>query len=266
MSNFFTLPDAHVSLFQRGRVRVTGLRLAAPDFMAGLRAVYVTDVHLRASTPEAWLTALLAQVADLRPDLLLLGGDYGESVPQQQRFFAALAALPRPRLGIYGVAGNNDREDFADPAALRACMARGGAQLLLNERVRLPLAGGVLDLAGLDEEHNGCPRLPAGFGGSGGGVYRLLLQHMPRWPERHADLILAGHTHGGQLNFLGLTPFSVGFERFGYAATKGVHRRDGMTLVVSRGLGYSRLPLRVGAYPEFHVLDFAPAAGVGENC
>ena len=258
MSNFYTRPDWHISFFQRGRIRVSPLRLEAPAFLDGLRAVYVADVHLRRSIPDAWLESLLRQIAALAPDLLLLGGDYGEAPDQQERFFAAVGSQARPRLGSFGVPGNNDREQYPDLDGLRAVMARGGVRLLLNEHVLLPVNGQLLAIAGIDEEKHGEPQSLRALSGCDRASYRLLLAHMPLWPEIRADLILSGHTHGGQLNFLGLTPFSIGFEAIGrYPLVKGVAERDGATLLVSRGLGYSRLPLRVGAYPEIHVIDFA---------
>ena len=256
MSLFFTRPDAHISLFHWGRIRVSGLRVPAPSYLEGVRAVYVADVHLRAGIPDRWLKSLLGQIAAEAPDLLLLGGDYGESPEQQRRFFAALGDALRPPLGAFGVPGNNDRECFPEPDDLRACMARGGVRLLLNECALLPREGGTLMISGVDEEKYGCPRPDVAVPDCPGPVYRLLLEHMPRWPQPPVDLALAGHTHGGQLNALGLTPFSVGFEAVGYAAVKGVVRRGGTTLLVSRGIGYSRLPLRVGVYPEIHRIEF----------
>ena len=260
MSVFFTRPDAHVSLFYRGRVRQSVLRVSAPAALAGARAVYLADVHLRARTPDAWLDGLLAEIGKLRPDLLLLGGDYAETPAQERRFFTALGACCRPPCGAYGVVGNNDREGFPEIADLRACMAAGGVRLLLNERLTVPVRGGRLAICGIDEEKHGEPQRENLFAGCEGADLRLLLEHMPRWPEESADLVLAGHTHGGQLNFLGLTPFSVGFEGT-YPVVRGAARQGGTTLLVTRGLGYSRLPLRVGVYPEYHVIEFVGGAG-----
>ncbi len=258
MSNFYTRPDWHISFFQRGRIRVSPLRLEAPAFLDGLRAVFVADVHLRRSIPDAWLEGLLRQIAALAPDLLLLGGDYSESPDQQERFFAALGRQARPRLGSFGVLGNNDREQYPDPGDLRAVMARSGVRLLLNEHALLPVNGQLLAIAGVDEEKYGEPQSFRVLSDCARADYRVLLAHMPLWPDAPADLILSGHTHGGQLNFLGLTPYSIGFEAMErYPLVKGVAEKDGATLLVSRGLGYSRLPLRVGAYPEIHVIDFA---------
>ncbi len=256
MNAMIVKPDCHISFFHMGRVRLSKLTVSAPEFMRGLRAVFVSDVHLRRSEPEARLDALMEQIRQAEPHILLLGGDYGEGVDQQERFFRALAATPLPLLGRWGVLGNNDREFFQEPGKLRAIMAEAGARLLINEWEALPLeGGGTLAIGGTDEKRHGTIRENRLFAGCAPGAYRVMLSHYPFWPRVRADLILSGHTHGGQLNFLGLNPFTVGFEER-YPIIKDSAEKDGATLLVSRGIGYSRLPLRVGAYPEIHLIEF----------
>lgn len=260
----FTRPDRHISFFHLGRIRLETLRVPAPAPLDGLRAAFLSDVHLRPIVPDRWLEALMGRIAGLKPDLLFLGGDYAESVPQEERFFAALSTLPPPPLGCFGVTGNNDSRLFPEPEALRACMARGGARLLLNEHARVPVSGGTLAVAGLDDERDGGdPRPELALAGCEGADYRVLLTHPPRWPQPRAELILSGHTHGGQLNLLGFTPYTVGYEGNHFPLIKGVARRDGMTLLVSRGIGYSRLPVRVGAWPEIHLIEFTAPEKLG---
>ena len=252
-----TPPEAHISLFHWGRIRVRTERIAAPAFLRGFRAAFVTDVHLRRTTPDRWLDALIDQIRALRPDILLLGGDYGEGLDQQKRFFAALTRLKTPPYGCFGVCGNNEPPLYPDLGALRGEMARGGARLLLNEHALVRLPGGTLVVAGVDDGKLGQPRPGLALRRCEGADYRILLTHAPRWPERRAELILAGHTHGGQFNVCGITPFTFGFEGNAYPLIRGRAERDGMTLLVSAGLGYSRLPLRLGVRPELHLLEFA---------
>ena len=257
VSGFFLRPDAYISIGQPGRVRVSELTVRAPEHMAGLRAVFLSDVHLWRGASDAWLRALMAQIESARADVLLLGGDYAERPAQQRRFFEAIGGLPRPRLGAYAVLGNNDSECFSEAGQLRRLAAQNGVRLLVNEREVLSLPGGRLAIAGLDEEKHGRPNTKRLFDGCGPGAYRLLLSHFPRWPAAHADLVLCGHTHGGQFNLFGITPFSVGFENCGYALVRGVETRAGTTLLVSRGLGCSRIPLRIGVFPEIHLVHFS---------
>lgn len=257
MSSILTRPDAHISFGFCGRIRTTVHEQAAPDFMQGVRALFVTDVHLRASASDAWLERLMGAIASAQPDLLLLGGDYGESVDQQERFFRAIAALPAFPLGAFGVVGNNDRERFPDPGKLRALMAKSGVKMLLNEAAVVNVGSGILAIGGVDELKYGHPRTKGLFDRCPGSAYRLLVSHHPLWPETHADLILAGHTHGGQLNAFGFTPYSVGYESNAHPCIKGVCKKDDMVMLVSRGIGYSSIPFRVGAFPEVNLCIFA---------
>ena len=226
------------------RVPISG----APAFMHGLRILFVSDVHLRSGVSDAKLHALLSLIAAQRADLLLLGGDYAESERDCIRFFDALRGLSHP-LGAFGVPGNNDHH--GDLAAL---MARGNVQLLRNRSISLPLPGGLLQIGGSDEHHRGSPLRGEIFSREG---YRILLSHFPAPTPCAADLMLSGHTHGGQVNFLGLTPYSFGFEAlFRLHAVRGLHKIGGMQLAVCSGIGVSKFPLRLGAGPEILLVEF----------
>ncbi len=220
----------------------------APAFLRGLKLLFVSDVHLRRCVSDAKLAALIRLIAAQKADLLLLGGDYGEGTDQCARFFRALSHLRCP-LGIFGVPGNND-----DPALLEKDMRHAGAVLLKNRTVSVALPGGRLEIGGCDDYLKGAPRTEGLFSG---GDYRILLSHQPVQPDCACDLMLSGHTHGGQMNFFGLTPYSVGFEhRLKQLAVRGLHRISGMNLAVCNGIGVSRIPLRFGARAEILLAEF----------
>jgi len=259
----FSKPDLYISGCGHLKATVTEHRIGgAPAFMRGLRALFVSDVHVRPNTTRAELDALVDRIAGASPQLLLLGGDYSDFAEDCVRFFKALGRLVFP-LGAYGVLGNNDAEAWAGRLkALRKTMAQAGCRLLVNASVDIPLAGGKLCVGGIDEHLYGQAHVDRLWSGAGNGArYRILLSHYPVLPEARPDLMLSGHTHGGQFNLLGLTPFAIGFERFGQphrasAAISGLHDVGGMKLLVSKGVGASRLQLRVGVRPEINLLLF----------
>ena len=247
-----TLPDRdlRVGFFpqpQTIRLRIEG----APAHMQPLRALFFSDVHLRRCVSDAQLDALVEQIAALKPSLLLLGGDYAESEADCVRFFRALARVRAP-LGAYAVPGNNDR---MATDALRQTMAEAGVALLINENRRIELPGGALEIGGCDDHKYGLPDTRSRFRESN--AYRILLSHFPCAPDCDCDLMLSGHTHGGQCNLLGCTPYTLGFERrYHLLALRGLHARGGMRLLVGNGIGVSRLPLRIGAQPQIYLLEF----------
>ena len=232
--------------------KVSRLELAAPEWLRGKRLLFVADVHLRRSVDDARLDALIGRIAGVGADMLLLGGDYAESEEDCCRFFRALGRLRFP-LGAFGVLGNNDRMDHEQ---LRKRMGDAGVTLLVNEARSVRLPGGELVIGGCDEHKRGEPRTANLFPRGGG--YRVLLSHYPAPPECDCELMLCGHTHAGQFRLLGLTPYSLGFERkYRLMGLEGLHKIGDMNLVVSAGIGASKLPLRLNAEPEMCSIEFS---------
>ena len=253
MKLFYTRPDRyfHLGTFpapQLERVRIGG----APEWLCGTRLLFVCDVHLRRGVNDARLNALIDQIASAGADMLLLGGDYAESPEDCQRFFQALKRVSFP-LGAFAVPGNNDAESAPN---LHKIAADANVALLCNETRRVALPDGALEIGGCDEHKYGNPQTEGLF--SGDGAYRILLSHYPAVPDCECDLMLSGHTHAGQLNFLGLTPYSVGAEhRYRLMAVRGLHGIGQMRLFVGNGIGVSKFPLRVGAEPRITLLEFS---------
>ena len=195
------------------------------------------------------MEALLARVAALGADIVCIGGDFAEdeeSLARLLRFFPLLS----PPLGVYACLGNNDRElpGFAQ-------MLAGHAHLLVNESVFLE----GLRLGGVDERKHGHPRPEAVFPHDGASA-RVLLAHYPVVCDFGAgarpDLQLSGHTHGGQFNMLGISPYTFFFEPFSHAWISGECTLGGVRTIVSNGIGMSRVTLRVGAPPQVHCIRF----------
>lgn len=259
----FSRPDRYLARCGHLDAVVTDNRISgAPPFMRGLRALFVTDTHVLKRTTQADLDAFMDRIAALEPQILLLGGDYSDTAEGCVRFFKSLCRLSFP-LGCYGVLGNNDDEAWTNRGKrLRGVMAEGGCRLLVNQFCDIAYNGGVIRLGGADDHRYGHPRGSAvGGAHKASDCYRILLSHYPIMPERKPDLMLCGHTHGGQFNLFGITPFTIGFERIKLnhrptLAVSGLHDIDGMKLLVSKGVGASRLQLRVDVQPEINQIIF----------
>jgi uncharacterized protein len=225
-----------------------------------LRVALLTDMH----GPHNWIDQdqMLAEVGRFRPDLVCIVGDAVDrrgDEPLVRRY----EDLPA-RLGKYATLGNWEYQGECNLGRLRREYDRAGVRLLVNERLRLDGgAGGPVDLVGLDDWRAGTPdfTLVAGLpAASPEDVRAVVLSHCPvgfdsviRLANR-PTAVLAGHTHGGQIAPMGLAlVLPEGSGRY----VKGLYRsRDGVHgMYVSRGLGNSGPPFRIGSPPELALLE-----------
>ncbi|MBR6767422.1 MAG: metallophosphoesterase [Clostridia bacterium] len=233
----------------------------APGFMRNIRAVFISDLHVTNRTTSEHMQKLADSINSLRPDILLMGGDYADKQEDAIRFYKSLRSVKAP-LGKYAAIGNNDGEDWEGYEQVRKAMGENGIELLVNESKSIPVDGGTICVAGVDEPKHGAPDYAGLYPEAPTeGVYRILLSHFPQVPRVLPDLMLSGHTHGGQFNAFGITPFTIGFERIMdneefSDAIAGLHDMDGAKLLVSKGVGASRLQLRIGVRPEIYDLRF----------
>ena len=253
--------------FERAQLcRLTvGTRCAA---FYSRRALLLTDVHLGPFFSDTCLDRLLRQAAALRPDLVLLGGDYAENEALEELFFRRFSQALCPPLGTFAVMGNNDLENFGcDGARFCALARRYGVVPLINQTEEIRVEGGRMLVAGLDDLKHGHPAGPL-FSGAREDDLCLLLAHYPHLAYTHLgecarkpDLMLCGHTHGGQFNILGLTPYSFwGFENLSFGRrmrlVSGLNTHEGVPVLVSNGIGTSRLPFRIGVPAQMHLIFF----------
>ncbi|MET0371455.1 MAG: metallophosphoesterase [Sphingobium sp.] len=227
----------------------------------------ITDTHLSGpdNSPER-LARIVAQVNALKPDLILLGGDYvgdakGGATYDARAAIAPFAGLRAP-LGVIAVLGNHDSRSPKNRVALsrpdwRAAFARMGITMLDDEAERR----GPLAIGGLRDIYTGRPDIPATLAAMhrvGGAP--LLLTHgpdpFPLLPDQPM-LVLAGHTHCGQMAF----PF-VGIvyvpSRYETRYACGVYREGAKAMLVSAGIGTSGLPIRMLAPPDIWLATIKP--------
>jgi hypothetical protein len=250
------------------RLEVTCTELFPPRLPAawdGLRLLFLTDPHVWAwSLREELLLALVESEAP--PELLIWGGDFigcPEGVEGALKLVRAIAArFPGvPALAVPGNAehkiGQKRRE------ALYAGLHEAGVRLLVNENIELSLRGEAITVAGCDDAYYGWADLEKTFEGAPKDRFTLLLSHSPQVAALvadKADLMLSGHTHGGQvrLPLYGAVktqnPLSrrldLGvFDRERLASVLGRDPGGEMLTFIGRGIGVATLP---------HVAWFAP--------
>jgi len=222
-----------------------------PDGVPPLRIAYASDFHAGPLTDRAVLEAACAELRELAPDLLLLGGDFVTGDPNELGWLARRLGSIHARLGRFAVLGNHDRWSGVGPVVRQ--LEGAGIRVLVNANQRLPAPYDGVWVCGLDDHWSGWPDVPAALHGADG--VRVVLMHAPSGlldlGDERFDLALCGHTHGGQLALPGGYPIVVPQGRLSRRYARGrftVSR--GATLVVSVGVGCVVLPLRTFAQPE----------------
>ncbi|WP_227768009.1 metallophosphoesterase [Hymenobacter sp. 15J16-1T3B] len=216
----------------------------------GLRVVQLADLHLQ--RVHAGLRALCRELSALQPDLILFTGDAVDRADKLPELAHLLGLLPAATPKI-AVLGNWEYWGRVDPRALARLYAAHGGRLLVNESVTLPLGRHTVAITGLDDLLGGRPDYERALQSFQPADRHLVLTHCPEHADTirasyqaqpPIDLILSGHTHGGQVNLLGFAPLRPpGSGRY----VRGWYAEQLPPLFVSRGIGTSVLPLRLGA-------------------
>jgi predicted MPP superfamily phosphohydrolase len=231
--------------------RVTDLTVPVRDLPAdleGFTLVQLSDIHLGAIVGRRRLERIVGRVNDLAADLIVITGDLiDEDAAGLQELIEPLRRL-EARHGVMAVTGNH--EFYAGVSAASDLMDAASIRLLRNEATRLP--GGLM-IYGVDDPQGavmgrGRVALTDVIGPEAREAPSVLLYHQPVGFDVAAslgvDLVLSGHTHGGQL-----WPLSL-FTRIFYPRWTGHHVLGDSHLYVSAGTGTWGPPMRVGAPPE----------------
>jgi uncharacterized protein len=237
---------------ERHRVRLEERPLPVaglPAALDGLRVGLITDVHLSRMVPAEDIARAVELLGAARPDVIALGGDYvtDADVTRATPVAELLAPLASAPMGAFAVLGNHD-DDRVVPAALAA----RGFTVLKDQRTRVVLRGETVDVVGLRYWTRRLPEITRVV--KGAGPTTIMLAHDPRRLREAAtldvQLVLAGHTHGGQVVLPGVG--AVAARRFPVVSGEGA---DGnCTLFVSRGVGTVFVPVRINCPPEVSVL------------
>jgi predicted MPP superfamily phosphohydrolase len=256
-------------------LEVTRLTLPLPRLPEDLRGFtigHLSDMHLRGNAASRRLAErACAELLALRPELICLSGDVVDHAEFLAEGIELLRRLAAP-LGVFLVLGNHDcdatMEDFlaGNPACdhaqelWREALRATDVTLLDNEARALEVRGRRAVLVGIGDLCAGQDDLPAALREAPAGDLRLLLCHSPDaidLPEAEwADLVMAGHTHGGQMQIPGIGAVWAPVWRLRHRAS-GLLRLGQTLLFVSRGLS-SGLPARINCRPQVALLELVP--------
>jgi uncharacterized protein len=239
-----------------------------PDSFHGYRIVQLSDIHLDEYTEPFFLERIVHKVNTLAPDLVLVTGDFithGSltfitSRHAIRRCAEILTTLTAPLR--YGCLGNHDVA--FDAATVINTLHAHGTPVLVNQYLPIERKGDRLWLCAVDDPGTSYPNLDRALPEEPDGPV-ILLAHEPDYADdvvAHprgplVDLMLSGHSHGGQIRlpFLGPLILPPMAEKY----PEGHYHFERMQLYVNRGLGTVGLPLRLNCPPEITLITLNPA-------
>ncbi|MEP3050076.1 MAG: metallophosphoesterase [Erythrobacter sp.] len=226
---------------------------------APITIALISDIHIAGpDMPPSRLAEIVAQINALEPDLVAIAGDLVSEKRIATRTYSAseiVAPLAKldARLGTVLVPGNHDH--WFDWPALRSELdGISNVTVLINEAAQF----GPLAIAGVDDDFTGRANLPLALEGMAALTGpRIALTHSPDiFPQVPVDfdLVLAGHTHCGQIAYpWGGSPSTM--SDYGDLYACGVTKQHGKTLITGAGLGTSLLPIRLFTHPEIWLIE-----------
>ncbi len=239
------------------RLEVTRHAVGTPATQADIRIVQISDLHLQKMDDIRRLVA--HQAAEAKPDVIVLSGDIvdrKESLPALEAFLNELGPIPK-----IAVAGNWEYWSGIDLKALAELYERHQTRLLINACQVIEIRHKTIAFVGLDDDLSGRPNLGKASKQCADASAKVLIEHSPGFFGKPMDqpvenapylLSLSGHTHGGQITFFGspleTPPGSGAYQQGWYETQYG-------KLYVSRGIGTTVVPLRIGALPELPIFD-----------
>jgi len=260
---------------ERHWIEVTDIDIAVrglPEALEGVRIAQLSDIHMDEFTEETFLRRAVEKINALKPDMVALTGDFVTLAPMGPKFAIGAAwqcadVLKKIKCRHrYAVMGNHD--DLVGKDEVTESLTANGIPVLDNAGLLVEGLGaqsGRLWLAGVDDPLTGRPRPDDAMAGRSAGDPVVMMCHGPDYaddvvdglPPGSVDLMLSGHTHGGQVRLPMLT--RVMLPEMGRKYVEGLFRMGTMQLYVNRGIGTVGVPFRFACPPEISVITLRRA-------
>ena len=247
---------------QTHTLQVTNL----PANLKNIKIVYASDFHQCGWFGQTQVNEVIQRLNNLSADIIILGGDYAMDSDGAIAFFENMPSL-HARLGVYGVVGNHDRtQPESNLQLLMDAMKNKGVTPLVNSVSRVKVGQSYLYIAGVDDFYNGTPDVKGVAAQVREEDFVIFAGHSPdliadaqkakdMTGDGHwFDLALFGHTHGGQINLFGYTPFRNVSEELSARYISGWREENRAAMLISNGVGTSVFPVRLFAPPQVHLI------------
>lgn len=213
-----------------------------PEF-DGFTIAFLSDIHYPSKFTRTRLGRVVRKLRNLQPQTLLLGGDYVTSDEYIDELFDSLSSVKLP-YGIFAVYGNHE---FKRAENIKASMEHYGIRLLADDTATISVDDASILLVGIANPFNIDSLKISPKENVPDSLFTILLAHTPDYAQDadvSADIVLSGHTHGGQVSLFGLyTP--VTNSRYGSRFLHGMNHTDsGVPVLTTTGVGTSRRKIR----------------------
>ena len=245
-------------------VGIKKITISSPDIPLGFdgcRIVFVSDIHHGPWFGIGRLRSVVEKINSLKPDLVLLGGDYSHrSDSYIGPAFETLAGIKAP-LGVYGVMGNHDH--WESKILTLQGMHKAGIGSCDNRSYLVYRGGHRIIIGGVGDLWTDCQRVDSTVRYARDEDFCILLSHNPDFMETledsRIDLVLSGHTHAGQISFFGLASPVLPSE-YGQKYRYGLHLKNRTLYYITSGVGTITPPIRFSAPPEIVLLTLKKTA------
>lgn len=259
------------ALLEPNRPRIVRRDIALkrwPERLQGFTVALLADFHYDPYFSVHPLRAAIPMVNQLRPDLIVLAGDFVSAPMVGDEVKAAFAAEPCARLlremraahGLWAVMGNHDCS--TDPKHVTSALQAEGIRVLVNKSVPIECNGARFRLAGVDDVISGVADLQKTLQDVPSDEAVILMAHEPDFADYVArfpvDLQLSGHSHGGQVRLPLLPPLYL--PRMAKKYVWGLHQVGALTVYTNAGLGTVAVPVRLNCPPEITLLTLRQSA------
>ncbi len=232
------------------------IKITKPAFK-GYKIIFVSDFHHSSLASKKYIQRVVEKINDLKPDLIVLGGDYVSTKSKYiEPLFKELKGL-NATMGVYGVIGNHDIN--VDKKSILLNMEKANIKTLDNTSYWITKNNERIKLGGVADYLYDIPDINQTIYDTSPSDYVILVSHNPDYIEKikndRIDLMLSGHTHGGQVTIFGLyAPYIPSTYKQKYrTGLKFVYNTH---LIITNGIGCVGVPLRFFARPQITQIEF----------
>ena len=226
-----------------------------------LKIAYISDIHYNHFMNKERLEKMIEKINNNKPDIILFGGDVFDNpskYPIDEKIENEIIELLQSLHAEYGKFAVLGEEDYDSQVNnIHQILFKGDFEVLTNKQIFITKDGkNMINLIGIDSLVGGNPDIETSFANVDTKLFTIVLTHAPdiisQLPTNEIDLVLAGHSHGGQINI----PFIGSLKKIEGAKTysQGDYYINQTQLIVSNGLGTTESDIRIFADPECHMI------------